>query len=453
MGFSLGILTGCERFVLAALLAALALPASAATVIRDAEIEATVARIADPIFAAARLDPESVDVYILSDDKLNAFVAGGQNLFLNTGLILRTRDPDELAGVIAHETGHIAGGHLSRSLQAQDRAGVSSLAGMLLGAAAAVAGAPQLGTAIMAGGATVAQSGFLKFSRTQEQSADQAAVGYLGSLGMSPEGLLEFFHVLETQNLRINADGNEYMRTHPLTRDRIAFLEQQVARSPYREARPDPSLVEAHARAVAKLDGFLSDPAAVLRQRRTDSMPDRYARAVAYYRVPDLEKALRLVDGLLAEHPGDPYFHELKGQILFENGRIPESIGPYREAMRYRPDSALIRFGLARALIEQGEPRDLDEATALLEEVVRLEPENAGAWRFLGIAEGRRGREGPAALALAEQAVLVRDREDAELYIRRAQERIEPSDPSWYRLQDLSRAAQEIEPPQRGRRP
>jgi predicted Zn-dependent protease len=453
MRLNLGILTGFERFALAALLAALALPASAATVIRDAEIEATIARIADPIFAAARLDPESVDVYILSDDKLNAFVAGGQNLFLNTGLILRTRDPDELAGVIAHETGHIAGGHLSRSLQAQDRAGVSSLAGMLLGAAAAVAGAPQLGTAIMAGGATVAQSGFLKFSRTQEQAADQAAVGYLGSLGMSPEGLLDFFHVLETQNLRITADGNEYMRTHPLTRDRIAFLEQQVVRSPYRKARPDPSLVEAHARAVAKLDGFLSDPAAVLRQRRTDSVPDRYARAVAYYRLPDLEKALGLVDGLIAEHPEDPYFHELKGQILFENGRIAESTGPYREAMRYRPDSALIRFGLARALIEQGEPRDLDEATALLEEVVRLEPENAGAWRFLGIAEGRRGREGPAALALAEQAVLVKDREDAELYIRRAQERIEPDDPSWYRLQDLSRAAEEIEPPRRGRRP
>jgi predicted Zn-dependent protease len=224
-------------------------------------------------------------------------------------------------------------------------------------------------------------------------------------------------------------------------------------RSPYRKARPDPSLVEAHARAVAKLDGFLSDPAAVLRQRRTDSVPDRYARAVAYYRLPDLEKALGLVDGLIAEHPKDPYFHELKGQILFENGRIAESIGPYREAMRYRPDSALIRFGLARGLIERGEPRDLDEATALLEEVVRLEPDNAGAWRFLGIAEGRRGREGPAALALAEQAVLVRDREDAELYIRRAQERIEPDDPSWYRLQDLSRAAQEIEPPRRSRRP
>ena len=90
--------------------------------------------------------------------------------------------------MIAHETGHIAGGHLSRTMQAQQNAGISSIAGVLLGAAAAVAGAPQLGTAIIAGGATVAQSGFLKFSRGQEQAADQAAVTYLRALQMSPRG-------------------------------------------------------------------------------------------------------------------------------------------------------------------------------------------------------------------------------------------------------------------------
>ena len=199
--------------------------------IRDAETEAVI--IGSPTRSSPRpgSDRESIDVYILNDE-LNAFVAGGQNLFLNTGLILRTSGPDELAGVIAHETGHIAGGHLSRGQQAQRNAGISSVAGLLLGAAAAVAGAPQLGTAIMAGGATVAQRNLLKFSRVQEQAADQAAVTYLRSLEMSPEGLLAFFHVLETQNLRISADGNEYLRTHPLTSDRITFLESRPPQSP-----------------------------------------------------------------------------------------------------------------------------------------------------------------------------------------------------------------------------
>jgi predicted Zn-dependent protease len=203
---------------------------------------------------------------------------------------------------------------------------------------------------------------------------------------------------------------------------------------------------------VAKLDGFLSNPAQVLNRRQGDSLPDRYARTVAYYRLPDLDKALDLVDGLIAEHPEDPYFHELKGQMLFENGRVADAIAPYRQAVRYRPDSALLRLGLARALLEDGRDEDLGEAAALLQEVVRIEPTNAMAWRSLGIAEGRRGREGPATLALAEQAVLLGNREDAELYVRRAQQAIEPSDPSWFRLQDLARAVEEMEPPGRPRR-
>jgi len=277
-------------------------------------------------------------------------------------------------------------------------------------------------------------------------------VTYLGALEMSPEGLLDFFHVLETQNLRISADGNEYMRTHPLTRDRITFLEQQVRASPYRGARRSPELTAAHQRSVAKLDGFLSEPARVIRQRASDSVPDRYARAIAYYRQPDIPKALALVDGLIAEAPKDPYFQELKGQILFENGRIAESVPPYREAVRYRPDSALLRFGLARALIEGGTDSELKEATALLQEVVRIEPVNAGAWRFLGIAEGRQGHEGPSALALTEQAVLMRNRKDAEFYLRRAEQHVDPEDPDWVRLQDLTRAVDEMEEPPRSRR-
>lgn len=442
----------CRRAATAALLATMALPASAATVIRDAEIEATIRHIADPIFKAARLDPESIDIYILNEDKLNAFVAGGQNLFINTGLIMRTESPGQLAGVIAHETGHIAGGHLSRSQDAMASAGTSSIVGALLGAAAAVAGAPQLGTAIMAGGLTVAQRGFLAFSRAQEQTADQAAINYLTALRESPEGLVEFFRILDTQNLRISSEGNAYLRTHPLTRERIAFMEDAVARSPYRDAEPDPALVLEHQRAVAKLDGFLSNPAQVMARRASDSLPDRYARAVAYYRIPDLDQALRLIDGLIKERPEDPYFHELKGQMLFENGRVAEAVAPYRQAVRYRPDSALLRLGLARALLEQNDPKNIDEAAALLQEAVRIEPANAGAWRFLGIAEGKRGREGPAAVALAEQAVLLRNRKDADFYVRRAQQLVKASDPSWYRLQDLARAVEEMEEPEPQRR-
>ena len=448
---SLATLTRLARAATVLGLALTAAPAHAASLIRDTETEAVVRKIADPIFAAARLDPDSIDIYLINDPKLNAFVAGGQNLFINTGLILHADKPEELAGVIAHETGHIAGGHLSRMAQAQQKAGIPLVAGMLLGAAAAVAGAPELGTALMAGGATVGQRGLLKFSRAQEQAADQAAVTYLGAMHMSPEGLLEFFHVLDTENLRISADGNEYLRTHPLTQDRITFLQEQVAKSPYNDRKTAPALVAAYQRVAAKLDGFLNDPAQVIDRRRSDSVPDRYARAIAYYRVPEVPKALALMDGLIKDYPNDPYFYEMKAQILFENGRIEESIPPGREALRYRPDSALIRLALARSLLETGDDKDVPEAAALLREVVRLEPDSPGAWRFLGVAEGRLGNEGASAMALTEQAVLVGNRKDAQLYLRRAEQYVGPDNPDFLRLQDLSRAVDDIEEPPRRR--
>ena len=416
----------------------------AQSLIRDTEIEETLREIADPIFSAAGLDPESVKIYIINDKTLNAFVAGGQNLFINTGLLTRSDNTAQIAGVIAHETGHIAGGHLSRLNDAAGSAGSKALIGAILGAAAALAGAPQVGTAIFAGGATVAQSDLLKFSRIQEQSADQAAVTYLAANELPPKGLAEFFEILSSNNLRINAEGSEYLRTHPLTRDRIMFVEQQDAQSPYRGNDYSPEMEQRHARMVAKLDGFLGEPNSVLRHYTGDSMPDRYAQAAALYRIPETDRAVALIDGMIEEDPDDPYLHELKGQVLFESGRIADSVEPYREAVSGRPGSALIRIGYGRALMESGGQEQLQEAAATLREAARLEPLNAGAWKFLGIAEGRLGNEGQSALALTESAILTRNRRDAELYVRRAEKSVTQDDPDWIRLQDLRRSIAEL---------
>jgi len=416
-------------------------PLLAQGLIRDAEVEAELRLIAEPIFAAAGLDPESVRIYMINDPTLNAFVAGGQNLFIHTGLILRTETPDQLAGVIAHETGHIAGGHLSRSRDAMGQAQTEAIIGALLGAAAIVAGAPQVGTAIIAGGATVAERNLLKFSRGQEQAADQAAIKYLAAEELPPTGLAEFFRVLENQNLRINSEGPSYLRTHPLTRDRITFVEGEAARSPYAGRTYPPEVEEAHGRVRAKLEGFLLEPMEVIQRNTGDTYNERYARAVALFRRGETDRALELVDGLIVERPEDPYLHELRGQILFESGRVAAAVEPYRVALAGRPDSALIRFGLGRALLESPEPEAVNEAAVLLREVVRLEPENAYAWRFLGVAEGRLGNQGRASLALAENAVLLRKPEDAELYLRRARQHVQPNDPDWVHLQDLELAA------------
>lgn len=420
-------------------------PARAASVIRDTEIEAMIHAIADPIFRAARLEPDAIDIYILNDPVLNAFVAGGQNLFINTGLLVRTDDPEELAGVIAHETGHIAGGHLSRMMQAMDRASAQSVIGMVLGMAAAVAGAPQLGTAILAGGLTVAQRGMLSFSRSQEQQADQAGVDLLAELGLPPEGMLDFFEVLDRQNLRISTGGDVYLRTHPLTSERIGFLRDQQTRSRFAGHTLGPALAEAHARSRAKLEAFLGTPRSVLGKYKGESVEARYARAIAHHRLAETERALELVRGLEAEAPEDPYFHELEGQILFENGRVAEAVEPYRTALLYKPDAPMIRMGYARALLESGGEQAYRDAAAALRETLRIEPRNAQAWRFLGIALGRLDEQGAASLAFAEHAVLLRKKRDAMLYLGRARELVAPGDPSWIRLQDLEREVESME--------
>ena len=429
-----------------ALLVLAALPAAAQTLIRDAETEAMVAGIADPIFTAAGLDPASVRVFLIQDDALNAFVAGGQNLFIHTGLIGAAPSPEALAGVIAHETGHIAGGHLSRTAQAGDNAARQAMMGALLGAAAALAGAPQVGTALIAGGATVAERGFLSYTRGQEQAADQAAITFLDRVGLPPEGLLAMFEVLERDGLRLEGPGTEFLRTHPLTRTRILFVQEQAKASRHKGQTYPEAMHATFGRVQAKLAGFLDDPDRVLRERVTESFDDRYARSVARFRRGETDAALKLLDGLIAEHPDDPWLLELKGQVLFESGRVALAVAPYRAALAAAPpDAALLKLGLARALMEGGGDADLREAANLLQQATAVEPKNPGYWRFLGIALGRLGEEGKASLALAETAVIAGRRDDAFLYLARAERLIPPADPSWLRLQDLRRSAEDLE--------
>jgi predicted Zn-dependent protease len=282
----------------------------------------------------------------------------------------------------------------------------------------------------------------MRFSRSQEQAADQAAVSYLDRVGVSSAGLAEFFRILENQNMLAVSRSNPYLQTHPLTRDRIIFVENRVQGEGARDLPAGwPS---AHGRMVVKLQAFLLDPREVLqRYDGDDTLLGRYARTIALYRLPDLPAALESIEALLAEHPDDPYFHELKGQMLFENGRIEEAIAPYRRAVELQPDAPLLRIGLAQAMIERGAPGADADAIAHLEEAVAREPTNAGAWRLLGIAQGRSGQEGVSNLSLAEYALLTGKQEDARLYARRAEGKIPPSDPAWLRLQDVLRAIDE----------
>ena len=415
-------------------------PALAFGIIRDSEIENNIRLWATPIWEAAGLVPDEVRIILVNDRRLNAFVAGGQNLFLHTGLLMRSENVMQVVGVIAHETGHIAGGHLARLQDQLRTASITSILALVLGVAAGVAA--RSGEAVAAGmgaGLTVAERNFLSYTRTQEASADQAGVGFLEQNGLSARGMLEFFEILSKLESQVTASQDPYLRTHPLTQERIAFVRNFVANSKYSNAMPPPEWGVQHKRMKAKLFGFIEAPSRTLTTYKEDdpSVEARYARAVALYRKPDVPKALATIDSLIKEQPDDPFFHELKGQILFENGHSAEALPEYERAVRLLPKSGLIRVDLARAQIEMNRP-DMDQkAIAHLNEALRQESDNAVAWRQLAIAYGRGGNMGMAALSLGEEAMIQGDFRVAIGQGQRAEQLLPVGSPPHLRAQDL----------------
>ena len=410
------------------------------SMVRDAEIEETLRLYANPVFRAARLSPESIRLHLVNSDQVNAFVSNGMRIFLYTGLLRVSESPGQVIGVIAHETGHIVGGHLARLKGEVESRTAQAILSTALGAAAGIAtGDPRVAQAVISGGVTLAERGLLRHSRTEESAADQAALQYLDRSKISSRGFAEFLGILENRESIAGGNRDVYRRTHPLTEDRIQIVRDHTARSPWADADLPDKFHRRHARMVAKLDGFLSPPEETLaRYDASDKgVAARYARAIAHYRIPNLGEALALIDGLIAEAPEDPYFHELRGQMLFENGRGAEALESYREAVRLAPHAGLIRVGLGRAAIEAGTRETLEEAVRNLREVVRRTPRNAGAWYWLGIAEGRSGRPALADLALAEHAILTGDVRRAASLAGRAVRKFPENSADWHRARDI----------------
>lgn len=414
------------------------------SLIRDAEVERIIRSYANPLLTAAGVPVDAVTIRILNDSSLNAFVTTSNRLFIHSGLLMRADTPDQLTGVIAHEIGHIAGGHVARLGDEIERATITSLAAMALGAAAGMAsGRGDVGMAAMSLGQHAATRNFFAFTRTQESAADQFALRILDQTGQSARGLLEFFDILGDQEILVTSSQDPYVRTHPLTSERVATVRRHVdAERPVAEGAPTPRQLT-HDRLVAKLFAFLEPQARTLQRypEGNDSVAARYARAIAYFRRGDLTRARPLIDSLLAESPQDPFFHELKGQMLLENSRIPEAREAYEQAVALAPDEPLITLSLAHALVESGRPEDLKRAEAVLRRTLNQEPRNSFAWRLMGMSQGRRGMEGHAAYAMAEYALLTGDPAQAAYHVGKAQRLIPQSDPLWLRLEDLGQEA------------
>ncbi len=412
------------------------------SLIRDTEIEAILHQDADPVFIAAGLDPKVVQIHIVGDTDLNAFVAGGQNLFVNTGLIVRTKTPNELIGVMAHETGHMAGGHLARSDQGNRQALATFFITMGLAALAAAARTPYAGEAA---GALVYNADYfatltiLSYTRTQEASADQAAVTYLQRAHISAKGLVDFFDNFRYEEVFSGAKRYPFFQSHPLTSDRIEALRIRASQQSYYGAVDSPEALAQHLVMVAKLKAFTQPPQQTLVDYpdSDQSYPARYARAIAYYRDLQTDRAVALTNDLLKEQPNNPYLWELKGQILFESGRAKEAEPAHRRSVELMPNAPLLRMNLGQTLMAENDKTKIDDAISQIRRSLDVEPDNPYGWLLLSQAYDSKGQPGLARLAAAEQEFALGQAVEARIFAMRARRILPKNSPEWRRATDI----------------
>jgi predicted Zn-dependent protease len=422
--------------------------AGAAGLIRDAEIERTLDRLLVPIVKAAGLPNDSVRLYIFFQSDLNAFVNGERNMGVTTGLLRKIETPDQLISVLAHEVGHITGGHAARRRIALRNARGPAAIGLLLGIAAGLAGSGDAAAAIAVGSQEAVKRAFLAYNRGEESAADQAAITYMERIGADPAGMAEVLKFFRGQDIFTSARLDPYSRSHPLSSERMALVERRSRESPNFGKGPDPELNYWIQRMRAKLEGFIDNPARVLSRYPASDGAELtvYKRAIALHRLPDPEGALAEVDRLIALRPDDPFYWELKGQILLENARGPDAVDPYRKAVSLAPKEPLIRGYLGRALLSVGTPEaDKEALAALARGAADSDGGDAALLRDLAYAYARNGDEGMAALATAERFAISGQMNDARRHALRATELLKRGSPDWIRADDIIAVAKAAE--------
>jgi predicted Zn-dependent protease len=405
--------------------------------IRDAEIEQLLRDYTAPIFKAAGLTTQNVQVVIINNPDFNAFVMDAHRIFVNTGALMQATTPNQLIGVFAHECGHIVGGHLSKMRQELANVQTAMIVGMLLGAGAIAAGARS--GALLNAPQALGINTLLAYQRAQEESADRAGVRFLTATHQSAKGMYDTFKRFADQSLFSAYRSNPYLQNHPAPEERMAALEELAKSSPYWDKKDPPELQFRHDMMRAKLYGFTERPDLVLRRYpATDtSLPARYARAISTYRYGDLRSAIAQIDSLIASMPNNPYFYELKGQALLEGGHPMEAIPPLRRAVALAPTPTLTQILLAQALVASHDAKLSDEAIPLLREALIKEPEDGDAYTTLAMAYGRQNDYADADLASAQAAFARGDNRTARELAERAKQRFPIGSPGWVRADDI----------------
>jgi predicted Zn-dependent protease len=406
--------------------------------IRDTEIELILHKECDPVFAAAGLDPRHVQLDLYQGE-MNAFTVSAQEEAIATDLIARTETPNQIVGVMAHETGHAAGGHIERSGELQKAGMVPFLLTLGLGILAAAAGAPDAGAALATSSGYFGTLGALGYSRQVEARADQAGITYLNKAHESARGLVEFLDAFRYEEVFDEARRFPYFQSHPISSERIELMRRRAEEQPDYNKPDSPEAIAQYKIMKAKLFGFIQPPQQTfLTYPTTDtSFPARYARAIAYYKETETTSALTAIDGLIHDYPDNPYLWELKGQVLFEAGRAKEAEPAHRRSVELMPDAPLLQINLAQSILAQEDGKRADEAIVHLHKALAVEGDNAIAWEQMAQAYDAKGDGGDARLASAEARYAIGDMTQARIFALRARQLLKHDTPEYRRATDI----------------
>jgi predicted Zn-dependent protease len=417
-------------------------------VLRDTETEQLLREYTRPILRAAGLEKQNIQMVIINQGVFNAFVADGRRIFVNYGAILQSETPNQIIGVMAHETGHLAGGHLAKMREQMAQAQTQMIIAMLLGAGAMVAGAKgggsnsglsNAGAAMFSAPGEIIRRNLLSYVRQQEENADKAGVKFLNTTGQSARGMYETFKRFTDESLFAARGADPYVQSHPMPAQRVAALEELARSSPYWDKKDDPALQLRHDMARAKISAFMERQETVYRRYplSNNSLPARYAHAISTYLHGDLRSALAQIDALIQQQPNNPYFHEVRGQALLEGGKPQEAIAPLRKAVALSNNSPLIEMLLGQALVATSNNAYTDEAIAILRAAVARESEAPIGYIQLAMAYGRKGDYAQADLASAQAAYLRGDAKTARDLASRAKTRFAIGTPGWVKADDI----------------
>lgn len=406
------------------------------SLIRDAQTEKFLSELANPIFRAANLNPENIKLYIVNDKSINAFVSGGQNVFINTGLIRKFATPDALIGVMAHETGHIAAGHLARSSEGQDQAKGALLLSYLLGIGAVVAGSPEAGMAIITGGSDSAQRLYMKFTRNQEEAADGHAIKYLDKIAYPASGLVNLLEFFDSQLIGYKDFIDEYLLSHPVSQKRINLIKSRTKNSKHTNRKMNQQLQRSMDIVLAKLEAFIENPDWILQnyQNQHDELA-HYRKVIALFRQGQIYPSLNLLEQVISTVSSQSelgFLYELKGQIQFESGQIEDSIISYNKAIqlldkRYSPQ-AKIHFSVGILGLKVQDQDLLNLAIRHLEDAKKFESDNPFLFRQLAKAHAKIGNKGRSSLSLAEFNFLINKKKKCLKYAKLAKEKLAKKD-------------------------